>query len=159
MTLVIIISVFLALAFYLVQKTTSTNTIQSNTYHPHPYYNKAYEIKGIGFRELHPCLHGPLKGYIKAEPENEYDQYAIAVYKNSYGRPDTLVGYLPKGNKELSLFLQANGEMKVSGALGVNGYDPLKETYQDILDCEEDLPEDNLYWEGAVILKELKPLK
>lgn len=154
MTLLIIIVVFLILAFFLKSKMDTKKPTKIELPKKHPFYGKGYQIKGITYRNLPAKFHGTFNGYIKAEPENPYDSYAIAVYviKNN---KETLVGYLPKGNEDLSKYLQNNGEMKVSGALGVNGHDPLEDTYQDVLDMEDDLSIDDLSWEGAVILKEL----
>lgn len=50
-----------------------------------------YSIAGINFRQLDYTFIGPFEGTVRIEPDNQYDQYAVAIYR---GRKK--VGYIPK---------------------------------------------------------------
>ncbi len=64
-----------------------------------------YNIAGINFRHLDDSYVGEFEGFVKLEENNEYDRFAIAIYK---GRKK--VGYIPRdSNQELHEELSDKG--------------------------------------------------
>lgn len=76
-----------------------------------------FQIAGVYYRNLSVKLIGKFNGYAKAETDNEYDPYAIAIYNDS----DTHLGYLPRGNEKLhSYIMMESGKVHAYGYLGYN---------------------------------------
>lgn len=68
-----------------------TKTYQSKNYYTTPRLYK-FQMKGTAWRDLERYYIGNWFGYVKTDENNEFDDYAIAVYHED----NTLVGYLPK---------------------------------------------------------------
>lgn len=76
-------------------------------------YNK-FSIAGAYYRDLPITMVGKFNGYAIAQTENEYDQYAIAIYNDAGIR----LGFLPKGNQNLHSYIINEGEQKRVHAYG-----------------------------------------
>jgi hypothetical protein len=71
------------------------------------YARKGYDkfpIAGVYYRNLPLSTVGKFNGYAIAEGYNEYDKYAISIYDDA----GLHLGYLPKGNKKLHLYISNN---------------------------------------------------
>lgn len=93
-------------------------------------------IRGINFRDLNYNNVGVFDGYIMPDKNNEYDQYAIGVYRND----GVHFGFIEKGQKDLynliesgegyinatlnvTTFVDDMGETKFNGAVTINKND------------------------------------
>ena len=64
-----------------------------------------YPIKGLQFRRIKLTDIGCFEGYAKAEKDNKYDDYAIALYRED----NKHIGYLPASNRQLHQYILENG--------------------------------------------------
>lgn len=73
---------------------------------------REYSIKGINFRVKSDSLMGDFTGTVRAETDNKYDPYAIAVYRGNMH-----IGYLPRDNRWLYKEIMSKG-----GVVHIEGY-------------------------------------
>lgn len=132
--LLIIIGFVIVGLIYIIKKASedSRNTADSSSYDEQMHNSKrktykplvkvtlpditnpsiSYSIKGINFRNLGLEDLGPFTGYAEAELHNEYDEYAIGIYKDD----GLMLGYLPSGNKDQYEYMVSVGRyLKVRG--------------------------------------------
>jgi hypothetical protein len=67
---------------------------------PHVYKSsriKLLFINGLEYRELTDKDLGKFYGYVKTEPNNEFDKYAVAIFNDK----DKHIGYVPRGDEYL----------------------------------------------------------
>lgn len=64
-----------------------------------------YPIRGMQFRALQLSDIGCFEGYAKAEKDNKYDEYAIAIFRED----NKHIGYLPAANEQLHNYIMNNG--------------------------------------------------
>ena len=96
---------------------------KSTTKHNYTYFTplikfnnkliRRFEIQGMDYLNLKNNTIGMFKGYVVVE-DNEYDEYAIAVYTNK----NIHVGYLPGHNEKIFNIIN-NMENKSSFAFGL----------------------------------------
>lgn len=73
-----------------------------------------FPIAGAYYRDLPITMVGKFNGYAIAQTDNEYDQYAIAVYNDA----GIHIGFLPRGNKKQHSYIIDEGEDKRVHAYG-----------------------------------------
>ncbi|MFW5983379.1 MAG: hypothetical protein ACOCQ4_02670 [bacterium] len=85
---------------------------------------RRFDMKGMFYRDLSKNEIGKFKGYANCE-FNDHDQYAVGIYNNA----DTLLGFVPKGNKRLNESIEEwhNGKVFSWGNLT---YDEYNESWQ-----------------------------
>jgi hypothetical protein len=94
----------------------------NNFYHfhyseiPEGYYR--HDMVGMYYRGITPENFGVYEGYAIAQKNNQYDPYAIAIYRSWDNKH---VGYLPAGNAELHRILtyrggKANAIFRIQGS-------------------------------------------
>lgn len=107
--------------------TDSTSTNRGSNSSNKDYYTSGYnnlwlsskkgytkfKMVGMHYRRLKRSDMGEFNGYAKAEINNSYDRYAVAIYNNSGNH----VGYLSSGNKNIHTLILENG-----GSLPAYGY-------------------------------------
>ena len=75
---------------------------------PHIYKSsqiKQLFIKGLEYRDLTDDDLGKFYGYVKTEPDNKFDKYAIAIFDDKHRH----IGYVPKGEEYLFNTLELIG--------------------------------------------------
>lgn len=73
---------------------------------PRKGYNK-FPIAGVYFRNLPITMIGKFNGYAISQNDNEYDEYAIAIYDDKA----THLGFLPRGISSLHSYILNEGAM------------------------------------------------
>lgn len=100
----------------------ASNYNDNNFYHfhyseiPEGYYR--HDMVGMYYRGITPENFGVYEGYAIAQKNNQYDPYAIAIYRSWDNKH---VGYLPAGNAELHRILtyrggKANAIFRIQGS-------------------------------------------
>jgi len=77
-------------------------------------------IKGMYYRNISINEIGHFNGYSITETSNQYDPYAIAIYKDN----GLHIGYVPKGNKKLYEYIRdEGGKVHTYGYIAYSDYD------------------------------------
>lgn len=89
-----------------------TGTVEDEDHLPHPGNGYVYyELVGMKHRNLTRKDYGVHTGYALAESSNQYDKYAVGIYRQDNGK---LIAYIPrefqgKSNKKLHDVISALG--------------------------------------------------
>ena len=82
----------------------TNNSEDLNTGETKPGY-KRFTLKGLSYRNIKNRDIGNFSGYVKAEPENIHDKYAVAIYRND-GKH---LGYTPANYMTFQAYILENG--------------------------------------------------
>lgn len=74
-------------------------------------------------QRMHQFVPG-LKTRLRAEPSNPHDQWAVRVEAKVEGEVGTMVGYLAKGQKMLSLMLRNGHDIRIEPREDPTGIQP-----------------------------------